>query len=72
MSTAQGGCKVVSLTYRPHLPTGNFDKLLYTEEPKELLKIGNREINEFDVEVLTALKRKSVALKRACCGEDEE
>jgi len=28
-----------------------FDKLLITEEPKELIKIGNREINE--VEELT-------------------
>ena len=24
----------------------NFDKLLNTEEPKELIKIGNREINQ--------------------------
>jgi hypothetical protein len=48
-----------------------FDNLLYTEETKELLKIVNREINEFEVE-LTALKRKSVALKRASCGEEEE
>ena len=49
-----------------------FDRLLYTEEPKELIQIGNREINEFELEVLTALKRKRVALKRACCGEEEE
>jgi hypothetical protein len=33
-----------------------FDKLLYTEETKKLI----------------ALKRKSVALKRAFCGEEEE
>jgi hypothetical protein len=26
------------------------DKLLYTEEPKKLIKIGNRKINEFEVE----------------------
>ena len=31
----------------------NFDKLLNTEEPKELIKIGNREINEVEVEELT-------------------
>jgi len=30
-----------------------FDELLFTEETKELIKIGNREINEFDVEELT-------------------
>ena len=30
-----------------------FDKLLNTEEPKELIKIGNREINEVEVEELT-------------------
>jgi len=30
-----------------------FDKLLYTEKPKKLNKIGNREINEFEVEELT-------------------
>jgi len=30
-----------------------FDKLLDTEEPKELIKIGNREINEVEVEELT-------------------
>jgi len=29
-----------------------FDKLLYTKEPKELIKIGNRETNEFEVEEL--------------------
>ena len=30
-----------------------FDKLLNTEEPKGLIKIGNREINEVAVEKLT-------------------
>ena len=30
-----------------------FDKLVYTEEQKELIKIGNREIIEFEVEQLT-------------------
>jgi len=30
-----------------------FDKLLNTEEPKELIKIGSREINEVEVEGLT-------------------
>ena len=30
-----------------------FDKLLNAEEPKELIKIGNREINEVEVEELT-------------------
>ena len=30
-----------------------FEKLLNTEEPKELIKIGNREINEVEVEELT-------------------
>jgi len=30
-----------------------FDKLLYTEKSKELIKIGSREINEFEVEELT-------------------
>ena len=30
-----------------------FDKLLYTEGPKELIKIGNREINELEVEELS-------------------
>jgi len=30
-----------------------FDKLPITEEPKELIKIGNREINEVEVEKLT-------------------
>jgi hypothetical protein len=25
-----------------------FDKLLYTEEPKKLIKIRNRQINEFE------------------------
>ena len=29
------------------------DKLLNTEEPKELIKRGNREINECEVEELT-------------------
>jgi len=29
-----------------------FEKLLNTEEPKELIKIGNREINEDEVEDL--------------------
>ena len=28
-----------------------FDKLPITEEPKELIKIGNREINEVEVEL---------------------
>jgi hypothetical protein len=31
----------------------DFDKLLNTEEPKELIKIGNKEINEVEVEELT-------------------
>jgi len=31
-----------------------FEKLLNTEEPKELIKIGNREINEVEVEELTS------------------
>ena len=31
----------------------DFDKLLNTEEPKELIKIGSREINEVEVEELT-------------------
>ena len=30
-----------------------FDKLLNTEETKELIKIGNSEINEYEVEELT-------------------
>jgi hypothetical protein len=30
-----------------------FDKLLNTEEPKELSQTGNREINEVEVEGLT-------------------
>jgi len=30
-----------------------FDKLLCTKKPKKLIKIGNREINEFEVEELT-------------------
>ena len=30
-----------------------FDKLLNTEEPKELIKIGNREISEVEVEEFT-------------------
>jgi hypothetical protein len=30
-----------------------FDKLLNTEEPKELIKIGNGETNEVEVEELT-------------------
>jgi len=30
-----------------------FDKLLNTEEPTELVKIGNREINEAEVEGLS-------------------
>ena len=30
-----------------------FDKLLDTEEPKELIKIGNRETNEVEAEELT-------------------
>ena len=30
-----------------------FDKLLNTEEPKKLIKIGNREINEDEVEERT-------------------
>ena len=30
-----------------------FDKLLNTEEPKDLIKIGSREINEVEVEELT-------------------
>jgi len=30
-----------------------FEKLLNTEEPKELLKIGNREINEVELELTT-------------------
>jgi hypothetical protein len=30
----------------------NFDKLLYPEEPKKLIKTGNREINESEVEKL--------------------
>jgi len=28
-----------------------FDKLLYIDEPKELIKTGRREINEFEVEL---------------------
>jgi hypothetical protein len=31
----------------------NFEKLLNTEEPNELLKTGNREINEAELEELT-------------------
>lgn len=30
-----------------------FDKLLNIQEPKELIKIGNRKINEVEVEELT-------------------
>ena len=30
-----------------------FDGLLNTEEPKQLIKIGNREINEVEVEEIT-------------------
>ena len=30
-----------------------FDKLLHTEEQMELIKIGNRDINECEVEELT-------------------
>jgi hypothetical protein len=30
-----------------------FDKLLNTEEPKELIKIGNKEINNVEVDELT-------------------
>jgi len=28
-----------------------FDKLLNTEEPKELIKIGNREVNEVELTI---------------------
>ena len=41
-------------------------KLLKTKEPKELIKIGNREINEVEVEELTiedAKKKKMINLK---------
>ena len=37
---------------REEIWTEYFDKLLYPEEPKKLIKIGNREINEFEVEKL--------------------
>jgi hypothetical protein len=31
----------------------HFDKLLNTEDPKELIKTGNKEISEVEVEVIT-------------------
>ena len=36
------------------------DKLLNTEEPKELIKTGNREINEVEVEELTIDVKKAI------------
>jgi len=54
-----------------------FEKLLNTEEPKELLKIGNREINEVELEELItedikkAMRNKTVPEKVATtCTED--
>jgi len=45
-----------------------FDKLLYTEEPEELIKIGSREITEFEVEKLTikVVKKAMRNLKITC------
>jgi len=40
------------------------DKLLNTEEPKELVEIGNREINEVAVEELTIADVKKAMKKR--------
>jgi len=42
-----------------------FDELLNAEEPKELIEIGNREINEVEVEELTTedVKKKMRNLK---------
>ena len=40
-----------------------FDKLLNTQEPKELIKIGNREINEAEVEELTIVDVKKAMRK---------
>jgi len=36
-----------------------FDKVLNTEEPKELIKRGNKEIREIEVEELTERMEKS-------------
>jgi hypothetical protein len=46
-----------------------FDKLLYTEEPEELIKIGNREITEFEVEKLTikVVNKATRNLKKITC-----
>ena len=43
-----------------------FDKLVNTEEPKELIKIGSREINEVEVQGLTieVVKKRTRNLKR--------
>jgi PHP family Zn ribbon phosphoesterase len=50
-----------------------FEKLLNTEEPKELLKIGNREFNGADVEELTIedVKKAMINLKnKKAAGTD--
>ena len=35
----------------------NFDKLVNTQEPRELIKKGNKEISEVEVEELTTIRR---------------
>jgi len=49
-----------------------FDKLLNTEEPKELIKIGSREINEVEVEELTIedVKKTMINLKNKASRTD--
>jgi hypothetical protein len=37
-----------------------FDRVLNTEEPKELIKLGSREINEVEVEELTIRCKKGI------------
>jgi hypothetical protein len=41
----------LNIKEREEIWTEYFDKLLYPEEPKKLIKIGNTEINEFEVEL---------------------
>ena len=43
----------MNITEKAEIWKEYFDKLLNTEEPRELIKKGNKEISEVEVEVLT-------------------
>jgi uncharacterized protein YqeY len=48
MNSNKRGEMAMNTKERAEIWKDYFDKLLNTEEPKELIKIGNREINEFE------------------------